>query len=391
MKKFLSLILALIMVLSATAVVFSAAGNTATVSLYDIKGNFVTSNTYAVGETFEVTVYLNTSKIGTIGSLKADQLYTSDVLMLADAYNEESGMIKDRQTMFPVTKNKTTANGKLDGKLSFNASTPEYDPYAFAFDSDDSKLVVSHYTVIAPGEASINNSITTMAYADEMLTRVIDKGVIKIDNFSMRYTLSDPQPVEPTSPPTVKPTEKPTNPPTNPPTEKPTNPPTVKPTNPPTERPTNPPTVKPTNPPTERPTNPPTVRPTNPPTVRPTNPPTVRPTNPSTVRPTNPPMVRPTNPPTVRPTNPPTVRPTQPPTVKPTDAPKPKTGDADGDGNLTPFDVTNIQLYISSMNYAGTEETMKDADIDKNGRIEIIDAAFVQRYLAGIKIPYDIA
>jgi len=43
------------------------------------------------------------------------------------------------------------------------------------------------------------------------------------------------------------------------------------------------------------------------------------------------------------------------------------------------------------MNYAGTEETMKDADIDKNGRIEIIDAAFVQRYLAGIKIPYDIA
>ena len=86
MKKFLSLILALIMVLSATAVVFFFFFNTAAVSLYDIRGNLITTKTYTVGETFEVTVYLNTSRIGTIGSLKADQTYSSDILKLADEY-----------------------------------------------------------------------------------------------------------------------------------------------------------------------------------------------------------------------------------------------------------------------------------------------------------------
>jgi len=65
-------------------------------------------------------------------------------------------------------------------------------------------------------------------------------------------------------------------------------------------------------------------------------------------------------------------------------------GDSDGDGKLTPIDVTNIQFYLSSMDYEGTEDIMMFADVDKNGRIETIDATFIQRYLAGIEIPYEI-
>ena len=34
------------------------------------------------------------------------------------------------------------------------------------------------------------------------------------------------------------------------------------------------------------------------------------------------------------------------------------------------------------------EETLMFADIDKNGRLEVIDATWLQRYLAEMPIPY---
>ncbi len=196
MRKILSFALAIVMVLSVAAVAFSAADNTATVSLYGIDGKLSETKTYRVGETFEVTVYLNTSKISTIASFKAEQSYDSSILTLADAYSASSGMISDLDAMFPVTKDQTVANGKLDGRISYNASTPNMDPDGFKFDSDNAVLIRSHYTVKAAGNVSINNSITTLAQADYNMTRIVDQGTVKNNNFTMRYTLSDPAPIE---------------------------------------------------------------------------------------------------------------------------------------------------------------------------------------------------
>ena len=72
------------------------------------------------------------------------------------------------------------------------------------------------------------------------------------------------------------------------------------------------------------------------------------------------------------------------------DTPQPKSGDADGDGDITLMDVTEIQHYLSSMKTNADEETMMFADVDKNGLLEIIDATYIQRYLAEIEIPYEI-
>ena len=68
--------------------------------------------------------------------------------------------------------------------------------------------------------------------------------------------------------------------------------------------------------------------------------------------------------------------------------PAPKTGDADGDGQITVMDVTEVQHLLSSMNTKSDEATLMFADVDKNGVLEVIDATFILRYLAGIEIPY---
>ena len=68
----------------------------------------------------------------------------------------------------------------------------------------------------------------------------------------------------------------------------------------------------------------------------------------------------------------------------------PVIGDADGDGVITPMDVTRVQQYLSAMTTDVDEESMIYADVDKNGRIESIDTAWILRYLAGMDIPYKI-
>ena len=182
MRKILSLALAIVMVLSLTLVAVSAA-DTATVSIYDISGKLVETKTYNVGETITATVCLNTSQISTIASFKAEQGYTASVLSLQDA-------------SFPVTGDATVANLNLDSKISYNASTPNMDPDGYKFNSDDSQLIVTKYKVTAAGTASITNTIVTLACADYNITRIIDQGTVKNDNFTMKYTLSDPAPVE---------------------------------------------------------------------------------------------------------------------------------------------------------------------------------------------------
>ncbi len=68
----------------------------------------------------------------------------------------------------------------------------------------------------------------------------------------------------------------------------------------------------------------------------------------------------------------------------------PVIGDADGDGVITPMDVTRVQQYLSTMTTDVDEENMMYADVDKNGRIESIDTTWILRYLAGMEIPYTI-
>ena len=65
-------------------------------------------------------------------------------------------------------------------------------------------------------------------------------------------------------------------------------------------------------------------------------------------------------------------------------------GDIDGDGEITPMDVTEVQHYLSTMTTHVDEAALMFADVDQNGRLEIIDTTWLQRYLAGMEIPYKI-
>ncbi len=58
-------------------------------------------------------------------------------------------------------------------------------------------------------------------------------------------------------------------------------------------------------------------------------------------------------------------------------------GDADSDGKITVLDATRIQRYLAGLE---TEETIdtKAADADLDGSVTVLDATRIQRYLAGL-------
>ena len=61
-------------------------------------------------------------------------------------------------------------------------------------------------------------------------------------------------------------------------------------------------------------------------------------------------------------------------------------GDADGDGKITILDATRIQRYLASL----TDEIVEEAaDVNGNG-IDILDATYIQRFLAGLSVDYPI-
>ena len=72
------------------------------------------------------------------------------------------------------------------------------------------------------------------------------------------------------------------------------------------------------------------------------------------------------------------------------DNPQPTLGDADGDGEITTIDVTNIQRYCALLKTNIDEEILIYADVDGDGVLSIIDATYIQRYLAHIEIPFRI-
>ncbi len=198
MRKLLSILLAVVLVASVAVMAVGAAdadtaadaAGTATVTLFDVKGDSVTQ-TYSVGETFTTYVYLNTAAINPagIGSMKGLQTYDSDILELKDAYNKE-GLVSKMTEMLPVCGNGAVANAGTLGLIQYNASIPGYD--GFQFNNDDALLIVTHYTVKAAGNAIVNNTLFTLAVSDYELTRIVDKGVVVKDGFTSRAVLSAP-------------------------------------------------------------------------------------------------------------------------------------------------------------------------------------------------------
>lgn len=202
MRKFLSILLAVLMVASVSVMSFSAADTevqTATVTLKNIFGDTVTE-TYAVGDTITAYTYLNASEIndGKIASIHGKQFYSHDVLELVAEYTETDGITSDLTAMFPVTKTNTMASGhwttsveyKDMGAVYYNASIASLK--GFPFNADDAALIVVNYKVKAAGNAEINNEMVTLASSDENLSGIVEDGVMVKNNFTMPIALSKP-------------------------------------------------------------------------------------------------------------------------------------------------------------------------------------------------------
>ena len=202
MRKFLSLVLAIMMVASVAVIAVSAADTdaaaagaaTATITLYNVKGESVTQ-TYAVGETFTAYTYLNVSGTGDskCASINGSQEFNTSVLELADAYDSDPesfdyGLIDDVTGMLPICGTGAIANAGHPGVVYYNASNAR----GFKYDSDNCALIITHYTVKAAGTADITNKMQTLALSDDKLTRVIDRGQIKVSTFNSPVVLSEP-------------------------------------------------------------------------------------------------------------------------------------------------------------------------------------------------------
>ena len=65
-------------------------------------------------------------------------------------------------------------------------------------------------------------------------------------------------------------------------------------------------------------------------------------------------------------------------------------GDTNGDGEITSLDVTYIQRYAAGMDIPFTKEELLRGDVNGSGDVELTDATAIQYYLAGLKTRYRI-
>ena len=196
MKKIISMLLvvAMIVAVAAIGIATTGAAETATVKIYDLNGNAVTEQINVGGE-FTVYTTLDVSKSvssGLIGSVQGTQTYSSSVLELKDAAEGEYGEIANLNEVFPVTGQATMSNASTAGKISFNASSPSKTE-AFKFDSATSKLIVTTYKVKSAGTAEVKTELKNLAIADDELTRIVFQGQTQSGkSFSMGATFTDP-------------------------------------------------------------------------------------------------------------------------------------------------------------------------------------------------------
>ena len=60
-----------------------------------------------------------------------------------------------------------------------------------------------------------------------------------------------------------------------------------------------------------------------------------------------------------------------------------KTGDANGDGKIDVLDAANIQKYTASKTEL-TQAQLNAADVNGDGSVDVLDAAQIQKFAAGI-------
>ncbi len=60
-------------------------------------------------------------------------------------------------------------------------------------------------------------------------------------------------------------------------------------------------------------------------------------------------------------------------------------GDFDGDGKVTVLDATTLQRYIAGM-HTPTYKEKQVADVDRDNVITVLDATYIQRYIAGLEL-----
>lgn len=133
--------------------------------------------TFKVGDSFTVYTTLDLSKTTSnsmIANISASQTYTTGVLKNTNKV-DEYGVGTEDTTMFPNLSN--TVSKFTGGMIRYNASKPQVNN-GFKFDSANSVLIVSKYTVIAAGKGEIRNSIITMSAADKNMTRIVNKGEV---------------------------------------------------------------------------------------------------------------------------------------------------------------------------------------------------------------------
>ncbi len=183
----------------------------------------------------------------------------------------------------------------------------------------------------------------------------------------------------------VSPTAPPTDIETQAPSDLPTETPPQKPTDEPTESPTQEVTEGPTQMPTDGPTEgaEPTEKPTTAPGETPTQEPTQEPTETQTDAPTDAPTQAPTQEPTEKPTEAPTDEPTQEPTQEPTVKPDYVVGDIDGNGKVEILDATWLQKHIANI-VKLSDDSLIRGDVNFDSKYDILDATLIQKFIANI-------
>ena len=143
----------------------------------------------------EFTVYtvLNTSSVanGMIANVEGTQTFTANKLQVTDSYDSKFGEIDDVEAMFPVLGDKAMATVK-NGTITFSASKPQIND-GFLFNSDKSKLIVTHYKATGTGKATINTQLKTLTASDSAVTKIVYKWQIQSgQSFKLFSTFTDP-------------------------------------------------------------------------------------------------------------------------------------------------------------------------------------------------------
>ena len=143
--------------------------------------------TCSVGHIITVSTLLDTSAIddGKISGIEGYQTFTPDSLSLTDELDEE-GIIEDKVSVFPLMSENVMGHLDEDGLLffaAFSLSTSK----PFIFDGSDGRLIVTRYKVTSAGESEIRTSLRTLAKNDRLLTKIIDRGVVK-DGYSFDFS-----------------------------------------------------------------------------------------------------------------------------------------------------------------------------------------------------------